>query len=67
MPHATQLIATIVMGLVFAFAGGFLASKLRLPPLVGDLLGSVFKLRLVAREPAGDDGRFRQAGHFWSS
>ena len=38
MPHETTLIATIVMGLVLAFAGGFLASKLRLPPLVGYLL-----------------------------
>jgi CPA2 family monovalent cation:H+ antiporter-2 len=41
MPHATPLIATIVMGIVFAFAGGFLASKLRLPPLVGYLLAGL--------------------------
>ena len=41
MPHATELIATIVMGLVMAFAGGFVAIKLRLPPLVGYLLAGV--------------------------
>ena len=41
MPHETELIATIVMGLVMAFAGGFLASKVRLPPLVGYLLAGV--------------------------
>ncbi|HEX2528500.1 MAG TPA: YbaL family putative K(+) efflux transporter [Geminicoccus sp.] len=41
MPHETTLIATIVMGLVLAFAGGFIASKLKLPPLVGYLLAGV--------------------------
>ncbi len=41
MPHDTPLIATIVMGLVLAFAGGFVANKLRLPPLVGYLLAGV--------------------------
>jgi CPA2 family monovalent cation:H+ antiporter-2 len=41
MPHDTTLIATLVVGLVFAFAGGFVASKLRLPPLVGYLLAGV--------------------------
>ena len=41
MPHETELISTIVMGLVIAFAGGFLASKVRLPPLVGYLLAGV--------------------------
>src|SRR5687768_8886057 len=41
MPHETTLIATIVMSLVLAFAGGFLASRLRLPPLVGYLLAGV--------------------------
>lgn len=38
MPHETALIATIAMGLVAAFACGFAAIKLRLPPLVGYLL-----------------------------
>ncbi|MFC5355553.1 YbaL family putative K(+) efflux transporter [Azospirillum himalayense] len=41
MPHETTLIATIVVGLVLAFLGGLLASKLRLPPLVGYLLAGV--------------------------
>jgi len=41
MPHETSLIATIVAGLVLAFGGGFVASKLRLPPLVGYLLAGV--------------------------
>ena len=41
MPHETTLIATIVAGLVLAFIGGFVASKLKLPPLVGYLLAGV--------------------------
>ena len=41
MPHDTSLIATIVMGLVLAFAGGFVAIRLKLPPLVGYLLAGV--------------------------
>ncbi len=41
MPHETGLIAIIAMGLVTAFAGGFLATKLRLPPLVGYLLAGI--------------------------
>jgi CPA2 family monovalent cation:H+ antiporter-2 len=41
MPHETALIATIVMGIVLAFAGGFIAYRLKLPPLVGYLLAGV--------------------------
>ena len=41
MAHETSLIATIVMCLVLAFVGGFVASKLKLPPLVGYLLAGV--------------------------
>ena len=41
MPHETPLIATIVMGLVLAYVGGFLATKLRLPSLVGYLLAEI--------------------------
>ena len=41
MPHETSLIPTLVVGLVLAFVGGFLVSKLRLPPLVGYLLAGV--------------------------
>ena len=41
MPHETSLIALVALGLVFAFAFGFAASKLRLPPLVGYLLAGI--------------------------
>ena len=41
MPHESPLIATIAVGLAFAFAGGYLAQRLRLPPLVGYLLAGV--------------------------
>ncbi|WBX84577.1 YbaL family putative K(+) efflux transporter [Sphingosinicella microcystinivorans] len=41
MPHDTTLITTLVMGLVLAFAGGFIASRLKLPPLVGYLAAGV--------------------------
>jgi monovalent cation:H+ antiporter-2, CPA2 family len=39
--HDVSLIATIVLGLVFAFGFGFAAIRLRLPPLVGYLLAGV--------------------------
>jgi len=41
MPHETPLLITIVLGLVLAFACGFIASKLRLPPLVGYLVAGI--------------------------
>ncbi|UTH75376.1 cation:proton antiporter [Chromobacterium sp. IIBBL 290-4] len=41
MPHDTPLITTIVGGLVFAFAFGALALRLRLPPLVGYLCAGI--------------------------
>ena len=41
MPHDTSLIATIVMSLILALCGGFLAKKLRLPALVGYLLAGI--------------------------
>ncbi len=41
MPHDTSLLATIVLGLALAACGGFVARKLRLPPLVGYLLAGV--------------------------
>ena len=41
MPHDTPLIATIAMSLLFALAGGWVASRLRLPPLVGYLLAGI--------------------------
>ena len=41
MPHDTPLIATIVAGLVLAFAFGALAYRLRVSPLAGYLLAGV--------------------------
>jgi CPA2 family monovalent cation:H+ antiporter-2 len=41
MAHDTSLIATIAVGLAFAFVGGFAAARLRLPPLVGYLLAGI--------------------------
>ena len=41
MPHETSLIATIAVSLAFAFVGGFIAVRLRLPPLVGYLLAGM--------------------------
>ncbi|MEH3144790.1 MAG: YbaL family putative K(+) efflux transporter [Methylobacterium frigidaeris] len=41
MPHASELIAIIALGLVFAFIGGMLAQRLRLPPLVGYLVAGI--------------------------
>jgi CPA2 family monovalent cation:H+ antiporter-2 len=41
LQHDVSLIATVVLGLVLAFGFGFVAIKLRLPPLVGYLLAGV--------------------------
>jgi CPA2 family monovalent cation:H+ antiporter-2 len=41
MPHHTPLIATIVAGIVLAFALGALANRFRISPLVGYLLAGV--------------------------
>ncbi|GGK86943.1 YbaL family putative K(+) efflux transporter [Deinococcus radiotolerans] len=41
MPHHTELIAALAIGLTLAFFGGLLATRLRLPPLVGYLLAGV--------------------------
>jgi monovalent cation:H+ antiporter-2, CPA2 family len=41
MPHETTLLLTIVLGLGLAACGGFLAKRLRLPPIVGYLLAGV--------------------------
>jgi CPA2 family monovalent cation:H+ antiporter-2 len=41
MPHETTLITTIAGGLVLAFVFGFIASRLRIPPLVGYLLAGI--------------------------
>jgi monovalent cation:H+ antiporter-2, CPA2 family len=41
MPHEVELIATIAIGFALAFAFGFIAIRLGLPPLVGYLLAGV--------------------------
>src|ERR687884_494146 len=41
MPHETGLIATITVALAFAFVGGFIATRFRLPAIVGYLLAGV--------------------------
>ncbi len=41
MSHDIALISTIAISLAFAFVGGFIAVRLRLPPLVGYLLAGV--------------------------
>jgi monovalent cation:H+ antiporter-2, CPA2 family len=41
MPHETTLIATIAAAFVLAFGLGFIAVRLRLPPLVGYLLAGI--------------------------
>ena len=41
MPHDVTLIATFAVGFVLAFVFGYLANRLRLPPLVGYLIAGV--------------------------
>jgi monovalent cation:H+ antiporter-2, CPA2 family len=41
MPHHATLIATLAVGFVLAFALGFAAHRLRLPPLVGYLVAGI--------------------------
>jgi CPA2 family monovalent cation:H+ antiporter-2 len=41
MPHDTTLISTIAAGLGFAFAFGFVAQRLGMPPLVGYLVAGI--------------------------
>src|SRR6187402_1297729 len=41
MPHQSDLIALIALGFVFALGFGFLAAKLRMPPLVGYLVAGI--------------------------
>src|SRR3954465_13446613 len=41
MPHETALIATMSVALALAFSGGFLATRLGLPAIVGYLLAGV--------------------------
>jgi monovalent cation:H+ antiporter-2, CPA2 family len=41
VPHDVSLISTVAVGLALAFAGGFAAVRLGLPPIVGYLLAGV--------------------------
>ena len=41
MPYANSLLVTIVLGLALAACGGFLARKMRMPPVVGYLVAGV--------------------------
>jgi len=41
MPHQSDLIALIAMGFVLALGFGFVATKLRLPPLIGYLVAGI--------------------------
>ena len=41
MPHDATLIATVAVGFMLAFAFGYLAERLRLPPLVGYLVAGI--------------------------
>jgi CPA2 family monovalent cation:H+ antiporter-2 len=41
MPHQSELIATIAVSLAYAFVGGFLATRLRLPSIVGYLVAGI--------------------------
>lgn len=41
MTHENSLIATVAVGLAFALLGGFVAVRLRMPPVVGYLLAGI--------------------------
>src|SRR5690349_15332633 len=41
MPHQSDLIALIAIGFVLAMSFGFLAARLRMPPLVGYLVAGI--------------------------
>ena len=41
MPHETALIGTVAAGLGLAFVFGFIASRLRLPPILGYLIAGI--------------------------
>jgi monovalent cation:H+ antiporter-2, CPA2 family len=47
VPHDVSLIATIAVGFALAFPFGFIAQRLRLPPLVGYLMAGVAMGRFI--------------------
>ena len=55
MPHEVELIATIAIGFALAFAFGFVAIRLGLPPLIGYLIAGV----CIGPLDAGIRGRSR--------
>lgn len=57
MPHQTTLITPIAGGLELACACGVIASRLRIPPLVGDLLAGIASLRGRGVAPASTGRR----------
>ena len=65
MPHDVSLIATIAAGFGLAMVFGFVAVRLRMPPLVGYLLAGVvigpatpgFVADVGLAQPAGRDRR----------
>jgi CPA2 family monovalent cation:H+ antiporter-2 len=54
MTHDVTLIGTVAVGLALAFGFGFLAQRLRLPPLVGYLVAGVVVGRFISREIADE-------------
>jgi predicted Kef-type K+ transport protein len=63
MEHEASLLVTIVLGLVLAFATGFIASKLGLPPLVGYLVAG--PTRPVHRSMQRSRPNFRKSASFF--
>ena len=49
MPHDVSLISTLAAGFALALAMGFVASRLKVPPLVGYLLAGVAIASLFSR------------------
>src|SRR5262245_11722153 len=47
MPHDVSLVATVAIGFALAFPFGFIAQRLRLPPLVGYLVAGVVLAQFV--------------------
>src|SRR5215510_8584859 len=49
MPHDVSLVATVAIGFALAFPFGYIAQRLRLPPLVGYLVAGVVMGQFVPR------------------
>src|SRR6185503_20687751 len=55
MPHDVSLVATVAVGFALAFPFGYIAQRLRLPPLVGYLMAGVVIGQFVPRFAANND------------